>query len=553
MRYGFPIFVLILAIPAGFAQERQATVGTKGMVVCVSPDAAEVGVAILRKGGNAVDAAVAVALAQAVTHPAAGNIGGGGFMLVHPAKGEPTVFDYRETAPKAVTETTFVKTTEWHNHQAVGTPGTVRGLELAHKKFGKLPWKDLVLPAVTLAREGFTLDASTARSLNEYVKKPGGNPEFRRLFGKNNGTEQWRTGDRLVQSDLAKTLQRLADGGPDAFYTGETAELLVKEITAGKGFITADDLKTYQAKERKPIHGTYRGFDVYGVPPPSSGGIGVVEMLNMLEPFDLKKMGANSADARHLLAEVMKRAYLDRAKHIGDPDFVKVPDFLTTKEHAHKLAKTIDLTKATPSGNLSDPLPLTPERDSTTHFSIIDGTGLAVSNTYTLEDTYGSRVVVRGAGFILNNEMGDFNARPGVTNALGRIGTPANLVAPGKRMLSSQSPTILAKDGKVFLVTGSPGGRTIINTVLCIVTNVVDFQMPIQQAVDAPRQHHQWYPDELRLEKNDADLLKALERRGHRVKFVNQQGDGHSIWVDPKTGHFYGAADKRISGKAVGY
>ena len=543
------VVLAVTFVPA--RADQQTATGRQGMVVCVSPEAADVGVSVLKQGGTAVDAAVAVAFAQAVTYPAAGNVGGGGFMLVHPPTGEPTCFDYRETAPAAVTRDTFVQTTNWHTHQAAGVPGTVRGLELAHKKFGKLPWKDLVLPAVRLAEEGFTLDAPMVRSLNFALRRPGGSPEFHRLFGKD-GKPSWQVGDRLVQKDLARTLRRIAEQGADAFYTGELADLLVAEMKAGGGFIAKEDLAGYRAKERKPVHGTYRGYDVFGPPPPSSGGIVVVEALNILETFDLAKLGAGSAAARHLMAEAMRRAYADRARYIGDPDLVKVPEFLTTKEHGKKHAAAIDPSKATPSESLAAGVPRTGEGMDTTHFSVVDASGMAVSNTYTLEDSYGSRVVVRGAGYILNNEMGDFNSRPGVTTTKGRIGTEPNLVAPGKRMLSSQSPTIVAKGGKVLLVTGSPGGRTIPNTVLSVVTNVIDFGMDVQAAVDAPRQHHQWFPDELRLEGKDEELAKKLEALGHKVR-THQQGDAHSIWIDPKSGTYHGAADKRINGKAAGY
>ena len=549
------VALVVLAVPLvpARAEAKAGTVTAKsGMVVCVSPEAADVGIAVLQAGGNAVDAAVAVAFAMAVTYPAAGNIGGGGFMLVYPPGGEPTVFDYRETAPAAVARDTFVKTTDWHNHRAAGVPGTVRGLELAHKKFGKLTWDALVMPAVRLADDGFVLDGPMVKSLNEAVRRKGGNDEFRRLFGKD-GKPDWKVGDRLVQKDLAKTLRRIADGGPDAFYAGESADRLVAEMKAGEGFITKADLAAYQAKERKPIHGTYRGYDVYGPPPPSSGGIAVVEMLNILEGYDLGGMGAGSPEARHLMAEAMRRAYADRARYVGDPDFVKVPDFLVTKDHAKKLRATIDPKKATPSESLAEGIPLANEGDNTTHFSIVDAGGMAVSNTYTLEDSYGSRVVVRGAGYILNNEMGDFNSRPGATNTKGRIGTDANLVAPGKRMLSSMSPTIVAKDAKIVLVTGSPGGRTIPNTVLCVVTNAIDFKMEVGAAVAASRQHHQWFPDELQLESNDGEVVEKLEGLGHKVKVVRQQGDAHSIWIDPATGLYHGAADKRINGKAAGY
>jgi gamma-glutamyltranspeptidase / glutathione hydrolase len=551
----FMVGLILLAIPLApaAAQDRGTVVtGKRGMVVCVSPEAADVGVAILKQGGNAVDAAVAVALAEAVTYPAAGNIGGGGFMLVYPPGGEPTVFEYRETAPAAVNRDTFAKTSDWHDHKAVGVPGTLRGLELAHKKFGKLPWKDLVAPAIRLADEGFVLDAPMVKSLNEVMKKAK-NEEFRRQFGKEAGKTPWQVSDRLVQKDLAKTLQRIGEGGAGAFYSGALAELLVAEMKAGVGYVTKEDLAAYQAKERKPIHGTYRGYDIYGPPPPSSGGVALVEMLNMLEEFDLKKLGAGTAETRHVMAEAMRRAFVDRAKYLGDPEFTRIPAFLTDKDYAKKLASTIAVDRATPSASLADGITLSSESGDTTHFSIIDAAGMAVSNTYTLEDSYGSRVAVRGAGYILNNEMGDFNSRPGVTTAKGRIGTESNLVAPGKRMLSSQTPTIIAKGGKTVLITGSPGGRTIINTVACVVTNVIDFEMDIQAAVDAPRQHHQWFPDELKLEDKNPDLRKKLEGFGHKVATEPKQGDAHSIWIDPKTGVYRGAADKRINGKAAGY
>jgi gamma-glutamyltranspeptidase/glutathione hydrolase len=425
---------------------------------------------------------------------------------------------------------------------------------LAHKRFGKLSWKELVQPAVKLAEDGFVLDEPMTKSLNDAVKRKAGSDEFRRVFGKDGGKAPWRVGDRLVQKDLAKTLRKIAEGGPDAFYGGELAEMLVAEMKAGGGFISLGDLEAYRAKERKPVHGTYRGYDVYGPPPPSSGGIGLVEMLNMLECFDLKGMGANSAEARHVTAEAMRRAYADRARYLGDADFVPFPEFLTSKEHARKLAKTIDPAKATPSESVADGIPLSKEGDKTTHFSIIDRDGMAVANTYTLEDSYGSRVVVRGAGYILNNEMGDFNTRPGVTTRGGRIGTEPNLVAPGKRMLSSMTPTVIRKGGKPFLITGSPGGRTIINTVLCVVTNVIDFEMDVQSAVDAPRQHHQWFPDVLQLEARDEAVTKKLEALGHKVRtWPIKQGDAHSIWIDPKSGLYHGAADSRINGKAAGY
>jgi gamma-glutamyltranspeptidase/glutathione hydrolase len=526
-----------------------------GMVVTVSPPASDVGLAILKDGGNAVDSAVATALALAVTYPAAGNIGGGGFMLVYPGgKEEPVLIDYREIAPAAATKTMFKKSDSWYGHKVVGVPGTVRGLALAHKKFGKLPWKQVVQPAVDLADKGFDLDASLASSLNSIVSNSKDFPELRRVLGKKGGAAEWATGDRFKQPDLAKTLRLIAEQGADAFYKGEVADQIAAEMKSGEGLITKDDLASYEAKARTPIHGTYRGYDVYSPPPPSSGGTCLVEMLNILENFDLSKQGRWSPETLHLMIESMRRAYRDRACYLGDPDFVKAPSFLTTKEYAKKLADSIDKAKATKSADLAGDIRVDRESDSTTHFSVIDKNGMAVSNTFTLERSYGSRVMVKGAGFLLNDEMIDFNWRPGVTDEKGGIGTEPNTIAPHKRMLSSQTPTIVAKDGKVVLITGSPGSRTIINTVLCIVVNVVDFHMSIREAVDAPRLHHQWFPDEARFEgiSKNKETVEALRKMGHTITGTGQ-GDAHSILVDPKTGVFQGAADTRVNGKAAGY
>jgi gamma-glutamyltranspeptidase/glutathione hydrolase len=525
------------------------------LVVSVSAEASDVGLAVLKRGGNAVDAAVATAFALAVTHPSAGNLGGGGFMLVYPGHGaEPVVIDYRETAPAAATAAMFSKNDSWYGHKVVGVPGTVRGLALAHQHFGKLPWKDLLQPAVELAANGFLIDVTLADSLNSVVEGSTEFPELRRVLGKNNGADAWHNGDRWLQRDLAHTLHLLADQGPDAFYRGAIAERIVAEMNSGGGLITREDLAGYRAVARAPVHGTYRGYDVYGPPPPSSGGICLVEMLNILENFDLHKEGRWSASTLHLLIEAMRRAYCDRARYLGDPAFTKIPPQLTSKEYARTLAAGIDRTHATPSEALAKDIPLAREGDSTTHFSVIDQNGMAVANTYTLERSYGSRVVVQGAGFLLNDEMIDFNWRPGVTDREGTIGTAPNQIAPGKRMLSSQTPTIVARDGKVVLVTGSPGSRTIINTVLCVLVNVLDFDMEIQAAVSAPRLHHQWFPDRVRFEGIDkhSDAVAGLRKLGHTVTGI-QQGDAHSIWVDPRTGHFFGAADHRIRGKAAGY
>lgn len=561
LAFSRPVAVLSVALSLVLSPARAdspVVEGKQGMVVSVSPPGTDVGLETLKRGGNAVDAAVATAFALAVTYPAAGNIGGGGFMVVYPGRNakdqEPVVFEYRETAPAAATKTMFGKDDTWYSHRVVGVPGTVRGLALAHQRLGKLPWKEVVLPAVRLAEDGFLIDAALASSLNGAVGSERF-AELRRVLGKEGGNADWQAGDRLVQKDLGKTLRLIAEEGPDAFYKGAIADLLVEEMNRGGGLITKDDLAAYQAKARKPIHGTYRGYDVYGPPPPSSGGTCLVEMLNILENFALRQHGRWSAETLHLMIEAMRRGYCDRARYLGDADFVKIPRHLTTKEYARELAKGIDLKKATRSEDLAKDLPLAGEGDSTTHFSVIDKDGMAVANTYTLERSYGSHIMVRGAGFLLNNEMGDFNWQPGVTNRHGTIGTEANQIAPGKRMLSSQTPTILVKDGKPVLITGSPGSRTIINTVLCVVVNVVDYDMDIGAAVAAPRLHQQWFPEDSRLERSreHPDAVKQLRQMGHSITGVASQGDAHSIWIDPKTGVYRGAADRRIAGKAAGY
>jgi gamma-glutamyltranspeptidase/glutathione hydrolase len=425
----------------------------------------------------------------------------------------------------------------------------VAGLALAHQKYGKLPWKDLVAPAVALAEEGFLIDGALAGSLNRALNRGKALPELVRVFGKDRGKGRWQSGDRLVQKDLAQTLRRIAEGGADGFYKGKTAELLAAEMKAGGGLITHEDLSAYRAKLRTPIHGTYRGYDVYGPPLPSGGGICLVEMLNVLENFDLKKQGRYSAATLHLVAETMRRVYRDRAEFLGDSDFVKIPAHLTSKDYARKLAKSIDPGKATPSADLAGEIPLTLEKKDTTHYSVIDGAGMAVSTTTTLEDSFGSKVVVRGGGFLLNNEMTDFNLTPGVTTPSGRIGTAPNQIAPGKRMLSSMTPVIVVKDSKPVLITGSPGGRTITNTVLWVTLGVLEFDLPLREAVYGPRLHQQWFPDQIQMEAKLAEkypeAVAELTRRGHKVAKVRSQGDAHSIWLDPKTGKYEGVTDPR--------
>ena len=526
-----------------------------GMVVSVSKPASEVGRATLNAGGNAVDAAISTAFALAVTWPEAGNIGGGGFMLVHPGNGErPVVIDYREIAPAAATVDMFAKGIS-SQYRLVGVPGTVRGLKLAHEQFGRLPWKDLVEPAVALARHGFQISAELASSLNQVIETSPDNKELRRVYGQDNGQRAWKADDTLVQTDLANTLVLIASEGADAFYTGKVADDFEAEMKLGGGMITKADLAGYKAKIRTPIHGSYRGFDIFASPPPSSGGTAVVEMMNIVETFNLRQEGRWSAKTIHVMLESMRRAYFDRARWLGDPDFTKIPGQLTTKEYASALASSISLTHATSSAKLGAEILSPEEAPNTTHFSVIDRDGMAVSNTYTLEDSWGSRIVVRGAGFVLNNEMGDFNPRPGITNSKGLIGTKPNQIVPGKRMLSSMTPVVVSKNGRVTLLTGSPGGRTIINTVFCILLNVLEFDMPLRDAVDAPRFHHAWMPDSVTMEsallENHKTQINRLTEMGHHISLTpKRQGDAHSISVNLETGKRTGAADRRRDGWA---
>ncbi len=553
---------LAVALPCSRAGRVAAATETDvvakhGAVVSVALEASETGVKILERGGNAVDAAVATALALAVTYPQAGNLGGGGFMMVHHARlGQTACVEYRETAPGAATPELFKQLTPTSRGMlSAGVPGTVRGLALAHARFGRLPWKELVEPSVRLAEDGFVLDAHQARALNGFVQHARDYAEAVRVFSKPDGSA-WETGDRFVQKDLAATLRVIGDQGPDAFYTGTIADKIVAEMQAGGGLITRGDLAAYQANIRQPIHGSYRGWDVFAPPPPSSGGVALVEMLNMLESFDLAAQGRTSAAATHTLIEVMRRAYFDRAMALGDPAYTAVPVArLTSQAYARQEAETIAPDHATPSAELGSALLAAAEGENTTHFSVVDAEGNAVSNTYTLQDIYGSYVVVRGAGFLLNNEMTDFNLHPGRTDRSGEIGTAPNVVEPGKRMLSSQTPTLVLRDGKVRLVTGSPGGRTIINTVLNMVLNVTEFGMTVRDAVDAPRMHQQWFPDVTRIEAGRvSDTTRTeLEALGHHFEVAPRLGDAHSIWIDPQTGLRHGAADRRIRGSAAGY
>ena len=553
------ISLAILADPlraAEFPSQGITSQSDRGMVVSVSRPASEIGREILNSNGNAVDAAVAVAFALAVTWPEAGNIGGGGFMLIHPGGDQtPVVIDYREKAPAAATVDMFS-----HGHgseyRRVGVPGTARGLKLAHDKYGRLPWKSLIDPAVRLARDGFAINEELARSLNGVIDTSRENTELLRVFGKDGGRRKWQSGDRLVQSDLSVTLSVIADQGANAFYNGPLADQFIAEIARGSGLITRDDLASYEAKIREPVHGTFRGYDIYAPPPPSSGGIVLVQMLNTVENFDLRQEERWSARTLHLMIESMRRAYCDRARFLGDPDFTAIPDHLITKEYGTKIAQSISQTSATRSSVVGSDILVADESPNTTHFSVIDSEGMAVSNTYTLEESFGSRIVVSHGGYLLNNEMGDFNPRPGETNSQGRIGTKPNLVAPGKRMLSSMTPVIVTKDGRPHLIAGSPGGRTIINTLFCTLINALEYEMPPRDAVDAPRLHHAWMPDTINLEEriyeSHESAVKQLRDMGHLFNSKPvRQGDVHAIFMD-HTGLRLGVADKRRDGWAAG-
>ncbi len=547
----------ILVAPGAARAGSQPLRAKHGMVVSQQFAASQVGVEVLWEGGNAVDAAVATAFALAVVHPSAGNVGGGGFLLLRPAKGEPIAYDFRETAPARATPTMFLSEGRYdkeRHHEGLlsaGVPGTVAGLHLAWKQHGTLPWKRLVAPAIGLAEEGFPVTEELARDLRRVLPALLKHPASRAAFTREG--EPYEAGDLLVQKDLARTLKRIAERGPAGFYEGETARLLVKEMERGGGLVTLADLAAYRPKVRIPVRGQYRGHDVISMPPPSSGGTALIQMLNILEQDDLGAMGFRSAASVHLITEAMRRAFADRARHMGDPDHN--PDMpmtrLLSKDYARELRRTIDPQRASVSSPSSFEWPA--ESEETTHLSVVDDQRNAVALTYTLEAGYGSKIVVPGAGFLLNNEMGDFNAGPGLTDETGLIGTEPNLAAPGKRMLSSMAPTILAKDGTLRLVTGTPGGRTIINTVLHTILNVVDYGMNVQEAVDAPRFHHQWLPDVVRYERHglSPDTLALLAERGHRLEPIGIQGVVAAIAFDREKGVLEGAADRRWADSAA--
>jgi gamma-glutamyltranspeptidase / glutathione hydrolase len=537
-------------------------VAPNGMVVSSNAVASKVGVDILKKGGNAIDAAVATAFALAVTHPTAGNIGGGGFLVFMPDSGEVTTIDFREKAPLAATPTMFLddkgKLPKNNNHEGlktVGVPGTVAGLYFAHQKYGKLTWGDLVQPAVDIAKNGFIMPKGLFNEATKLLAAEDTN-QFIQNYFKNSESKITPIGKIWKQAALAKTLEAIRDKGKDGFYKGEIAQEIADFMQKNGGIITMKDLESYTAIERKPIKGKYKEFDIYSMPPPSSGGVALVEMMNMMELAKLDSIPFNSTEYLHLLAEVMRRAYADRAEYLGDPDFnLEMPlDKLTSKEFAKIRFGNLDKNKASISDSSAFGHPY--DGNNTTHFSVADKDGNAVSLTYTLEYAYGSRIGDEKLGFIFNNEMGDFNPVPGITNRKGQIGTSPNLIAPEKRMLSSMTPTIVSKNGKPYLIIGSPGGRTIINTVFQTVVNVLEYEMPIDKAIEAMKIHHQWLPDEIVYEKNlmSPKSRKDLEKMGHKTKAVNNLGSLMGITYDEKLKVFIGASDTSSpDGGAVGY
>ena len=576
MRFLHKSFIsLILAVVsmAAVAAPMRPVHARHAMVASVHELASRAGVEVMQAGGNAIDAAVATGFALAVVHPQAGNLGGGGFMLIRTADGTAHFVDFREKAPAAATENMYldaqgnvIPNASLVGYKAAGVPGSVAGLAYAQKKYGKLSLAQVMAPAVKLARDGFLLAWEDARDLeDEDLAKF---PVSRRIFQRNG--KFYQSGEVFRQPELAHTLERISRD-PDDFYRGDIAREIAADVAKGGGLITAADLAAYEVKEREPIRGTYRGYDVLSAPPPSSGGVALVEVLNILEGYDLAKAGNRSAESIHLTAEAFRRAFYDRAEFLGDPDFAKIPVAqLIDKRYAAGWRESIDPMHASTSKDLRRPqifneleryanahpqlMGAVREPENTTHYSVVDSEGTAVAVTTTLNDTLGSRVTVEGLGFLLNDEMDDFASKQGVPNTYGLIQGPANAIGPGKRPLSAMTPTIVTKDGKLFLVLGSPGGPTIITTVANILMGVVDFGLDIQESVNAPRFHNQWLPDEIMLEDRiSPDTQAILRNRGHKLAVRHMWGDGECIAIDPNSGERLGASDGRNNGKAVGY
>jgi gamma-glutamyltranspeptidase/glutathione hydrolase len=549
---------LVLTLLCVHLDARQPERARHGMVVAQEPQAADVGVKILQAGGNAIDAAAAVGFALAVTYPYAGNLGGGGFMLIRFADGRSTFIDFRERAPVKSTHNMYLDSAGNPTRASIegwrssGVPGTVRGLELAHKKYGRAKWSALLAPAIELASKGFPVSYVMAESLKG-SSNLSQSPESKRIFQKSGAF--YETGDRLTQPELGRTLTRIAASGSKDFYEGETAQKFAMEMAHHGGLITLDDLKNYSAVERAPLTGTYRGYGIIAAPPPSSGGIGILQMLGMLEGSGYEKSGFGSAAAIHYTAEVMRRYYADRSEYLGDPDFVKIPlARLLDPAYIQKRRAGIDPARATTSAQIRPGLGAATEGNETTHYTVVDSEGNAVAVTYTLNDGYGNGITVPGLGFLLNDEMDDFASKPGSPNMFGLIQGEANSIAPGKRPLSSMTPTILTRDGKLFMTVGAPGGPRIISAVLQVILNVTDFSMNAQDAVDAPRFHHQWSPDKLYVEHGiSPDTVALLKSRGHDVDYSLGLVLARVEAIVSRGGWLEGGADGRGAGKAAGY
>lgn len=555
------LLLLLILSPAVFTAENKPEQSKRGMVVSASDLATNVGISILRKGGNAVDASVAVGFALAVTFPSAGNIGGGGFMVLHLANGKNTTIDFREIAPKAAHEKmyldsldNFIPALSQTGWTSAGVPGTVAGLIYVLEKYGTMKLADLIQPAIDLAENGFVLSRRMAESINYYHDDFMKIESSRKILTHNG--EKFSEGDTLIQRDLANTLKLLRDKGQKEFYRRTIAEKFVKESKKYGGVFTLTDFQDYKVIERNPVEGVYRGYKIVSMPPPSSGGICLIEALNVMEYYSFGRESFNSSGYIHTLAEVMKHIYADRAEHIGDPAFHDVPvDLLLSKQHAAEIRDEIK-SQATPSENISAAkLPLPREKEETTHYSITDELGNAVSTTYTLNGSYGNKIIVDGLGFLLNNEMDDFSAKPGIPNQFGLVGSKANSIQPGKRMLSSMTPTIILKDDMTFMVIGSPGGATIITSVLQTILNVIDFGMDIYDAIAAPKIHHQWLPDQIDYESQilTEEVKNNLINRGYKLNEVKSLGRLEGIIFDSGNKIFYGATDPRGFGKAAGW
>lgn len=558
----FKIALLLTAFLLSYASFSQ-TYGKNGMVVSDNVVASQVGTDILKKGGNAIDASIATAFALAVTHPQAGNIGGGGFIVYMEANGKSTTIDFREKAPLLASADMFLDDTgtliKGSNHEglkSVGVPGTVAGLYLAHQKYGKLPWKDLVQPSVDLAENGVILSYTLGEHAKNFNSSTSSYPQFLKDYYRKSNGELTQFGELWIQKNLANTLKLIRDKGKDGFYKGEVANEIASFMKANGGIITLKDLEKYEAVERPAITGTYKEYGIVAMPPPSSGGVAVIEMLNIMEQANLDSIPFNSTEYVHLVAETMRRAFADRAEYLGDPDFnLTMPlDKLTSKEFAKMRYDNIDLNRASVSDTLN--FGQIYDGKSTTHLSVVDKLGNAVSLTYTIEQSYGSGLGSPKLGFIFNNEMGDFNPQPGYTDSGWLIGTDPNIIQPEKRMLSSMSPTIVTKNGKPYLVMGSPGGRTIINTVFQTILNVIAYDMPIKKAIEVMKIHHQWFPDQLTFENDlmSPDTQKALQQMGHDLKGTANLGRLMGILIPADGAIFIGASDSSSpDGGAVGY